>query len=84
MVNDLHVRLAIGRNFSDCSPVKGTYRGSAMQTLEVGVSVSHEDGIISKEVASILTPQVIKTHLEDCAGEDNSYRKYMQMVQQQQ
>ena len=55
-----------------------------MQTLEVGVSVSHEDGMVSKEVASILTPQVIKTHLEDCAGEDNSYRKYMQMVQQQQ
>lgn len=84
MVNDLHVRLAIGRNFSDCSPVKGTYRGSAMQTLEVGVSVSHEDGMISKEVAAILTPQVITSKLEDDAGDDNSYRKYMQMVQQQQ
>ena len=37
IVNDRHVRLAIGRNFSDCSPVKGTYKGTAEQTLEVGV-----------------------------------------------
>ena len=42
--DDLHVRLAVGRNFSDCSPVKGTYKGAAGQQLEVGVSVSYEDG----------------------------------------
>ncbi len=29
IVNDTHVRLAIGRSFSDCSPVKGTYRGTS-------------------------------------------------------
>jgi len=29
LVNDNHVRLAVGRNFSDCSPVKGTYRGTS-------------------------------------------------------
>ena len=84
VVNDLHVRLAIGRNFSDCSPVKGTYKGTAKQTLEVGVSVSHEDGSISKEVAAILTPQAIKISLKEGFGDDNSYRRYMQMVQQQQ
>jgi transglutaminase-like putative cysteine protease len=84
VVNDLHVRLAIGRNFTDCSPVKGTYKGTAKQTLEVGVSVSHEDGIVSKEVAAILTPQAIKVSLKEGFGDDNSYRRYMQMVQQQQ
>ena len=84
VASDLHVRLAIGRNFSDCSPVKGTYKGTAKQTLEVGVSVSHEDGRVSKQVAAILTPQVVKSKLEDGAGDDNSYRKYMQMLQQQQ
>ena len=78
------MRLAIGRNFSDCSPVKGTYKGSAKQTLEVGVSVSHEDGLVSKEVAAILTPQVVIANLDEGAGDDNSYRRYMQMVQQQQ
>lgn len=84
VVNDLHVRLAIGRSFSDCSPVKGTYKGTAKQTLEVGVSVSHEDGLVAKEVAAILTPQVVTMSLNEGAGEDNSYRRYMQKVQQQQ
>ena len=84
VVNDLHVRLAIGRNFSDCSPVKGTYKGTAKQTLEVGVSVSHEDGLVSKGVAAILTPQAITVSLNEGSGDDNSYRRYIQMVQQQQ
>jgi transglutaminase-like putative cysteine protease len=84
IVSELHVRLAIGRNFSDCSPVKGTYKGTAKQSLEVGVSVVHEDGNISKEVAAILTPQIISNALADGSGNNNSYRRYMQMVQQQQ
>lgn len=87
MVNDLHVRLAIGRNFSDCSPMKGNYKGTAKQTLEVGVSVSYEDGQVHNEEASILTPNVVDASLRnDGANTDNSnsYRRYMQMVQQQQ
>jgi len=43
LVNDSHVRLAYGRSFSDCSPVKGTYRGNAKHNLEVSVSVEYED-----------------------------------------
>jgi len=84
IVSDLHVRLAIGRNFSDCSPVKGTYKGTTKQTLEVGVSVSYEDGMVSKQAPAILTPQAVTSKLADGAGDENSYRKYMQMVQQQQ
>ena len=84
VVNDRHVRLAIGRNFSDCSPVKGTYKGTAKQTLEVGVSVSHEDGMVAKEQAAILTPQVVTASLINDDVDGNSYRRYMQMVQQQQ
>jgi transglutaminase-like putative cysteine protease len=83
VVNDLHVRLAIGRSFNDCSPVKGTYKGTAKQTLEVGVSVSHEDGSIAKQQASILTPLVVNALITD-DDDGNSYRRYMQMVQQQQ
>ena len=84
IVNDLHVRLAIGRNFSDCSPVKGTYKGTAKQALEVGVSVSHEDGTVAKQVAAVLMPQVITVKLNEDGTINNSYRKYMEMVQQQQ
>jgi transglutaminase-like putative cysteine protease len=43
IANDKHVRLAVGRNFSDCSPVKGTYRGGAEHTLEVQVWVRYEE-----------------------------------------
>lgn len=88
VVNDLHVRLAIGRNFSDCSPMKGTYKGTAKQTLEVGVSVSYEDGQVHNELAAILTPNVVEATLrnndDESTDNSNSYRRYMQMVQQQQ
>ena len=47
IANDRHVRLAIGRNFSDCTPVKGTYKGSSEHTLEVSVSI--ENGQLKKE-----------------------------------
>jgi transglutaminase-like putative cysteine protease len=45
IVSDTHVRLAVGRHFNDCSPVKGTYRGGAEHHLHVSVTVSYEDGL---------------------------------------
>jgi transglutaminase-like putative cysteine protease len=80
IADDLHVRLAIGRGFSDVSPVKGTYKGSAGQQLEVGVSVSYENGRVSEEeTMAVLSPQ------PSVNGKDsNSYRRYMEMMQQQQ
>jgi len=79
IANDMHVRLAVGRNFSDCSPVKGTYKGGSGQTLEVGVSVSYESGLTVEEPPTILTQQSSRNGLEQ-----NSYRRYMEMMQQQQ
>jgi transglutaminase-like putative cysteine protease len=79
-VNDLHVRLAVGRNFSDCSPVKGTYKGTSNHTLEVGVSVGYEDGQTQQDRATILTPHPVK----NSNGDVNSYRIHMEMIQQQQ
>jgi transglutaminase-like putative cysteine protease len=43
-VTNTHVKLATGRNFADCSPVKGSFRGPADQRLTVFVSVDYEDG----------------------------------------
>ena len=82
-VNDLHIRLAVGRNFSDCSPVKGTYKGTSNHRLEVGVSVSYEDGNVQDDQATVtvLTPQPTNGQQK---GDDNSYRRYMEMIQQQQ
>ena len=56
----------------------------AQQTLEVGVSVSHEDGLVAKKEAAILTPQMVNASLISDKDDGNSYRRYMQMVQQQQ
>jgi transglutaminase-like putative cysteine protease len=77
--DDLHVRLAVGRNFSDCSPVKGTYKGAAGQQLEVGVSVSYEDGRREEAPDMTLAPQAPAN-----GKENNSYRRYLEMMQQQQ
>ncbi len=52
IATEKHVRLAVGWNFSDCSPVKGTYRGVADNTLEVQVSVQYEDEIATEQEAT--------------------------------
>lgn len=81
-VNDLHVRLAVGRSFSDCSPVKGTYKGTSHHSLEVGVSVSYEDGNVQDDRATVLTAQPNTNGQQK--SDENSYRRYMEMIQQQQ
>jgi transglutaminase-like putative cysteine protease len=49
-VTNHHVKLAVGRHFSDCSPVKGTFKGLAKQSLSVFVSVSYEDGAVFEDL----------------------------------
>ncbi len=48
-VTNTHVKLAVGRNFNDCTPVKGTFKGPARQVLSVFVSVGYEDGHIFQD-----------------------------------
>jgi transglutaminase-like putative cysteine protease len=52
-VTNKHVKLAVGRNFNDCSPIKGTFRGEADQNLSVYVSVGYEDGKTFEEVTNV-------------------------------
>ncbi|MBK0381328.1 transglutaminase family protein [Pedobacter sp. SD-b] len=75
IVDDTHVRLAVGRNFVDCSPVKGIYKGTSNHKLEVKVSVAYEnDPLPSLEqtdpVYGLETAPI------------NSYRKFVDMQQQ--
>jgi transglutaminase-like putative cysteine protease len=53
-VTNSHVKLAVGRNFDDCTPVKGTFKGPARQNLSVFVSVGYEDGGIFEEINNVL------------------------------
>lgn len=48
-----HVKLAVGKDFNDCSPVKGTFKGPARQTLSVYVSVGYEDGHVFEEMNNV-------------------------------
>jgi transglutaminase-like putative cysteine protease len=52
-VSNHHVKLAVGRNFTDCTPVKGTFKGPARQSLSVYVSVGYEDGETFEELTSV-------------------------------
>ena len=52
-VTNHHVKLAVGRNFNDCSPIKGTFKGPARQSLSVYVSVGYEDGHIFEELNNV-------------------------------
>ena len=75
MVDDMHVRLAVGRNFVDCSPVKGTYKGSSSHTLNVKVIVSYENDPQPK------LDEIIEETIND--KPQNSYRRFMEIQQQQ-
>lgn len=55
-VQNTHVKLAVGRSFTDCSPVKGTFKGPAHQQLYVYVSVGYENGHRFEERNQVKTP----------------------------
>jgi transglutaminase-like putative cysteine protease len=57
----LHVRLATGRGFGDCTPVKGSFKGVAHQHLSVFVSVGYEDGHVIEDLNDV---QVQETEIE--------------------
>jgi len=79
LVSDLHIRLAVGRSFRDCSPVRGTYVGTSDHELEVKVNVSYQDGRSFEDSNSVSVHPV-----KPIANGNNSYRTYMEMMQQQQ
>ena len=79
MAGDRHVRIATGRQFSDCTPVKGTYRGESKHSLEVTVKF----GSKSFAEAEAIDPFKIFEKAEEGIPQ-NSYLAYLQMQQQQQ
>lgn len=81
IASDRHVRLAIGRHFTDCTPVKGTYKGSSEHTLEVSVTIGNSD---SKEEEIKNRAPVFSYKTKNPAPQTNSYRRYLEMQQQQQ
>ncbi|MBX2961550.1 MAG: transglutaminase family protein [Cyclobacteriaceae bacterium] len=75
-----HVRLASGRNFSDCTPVKGTYKGATEHKLEVTVQFGAE--AFSEKHLDDPLPTFVSGTIQGGAPR-NSYMAYLQMQQQQ-
>lgn len=82
IANDRHIRLAVGRNFSDCTPVKGTYKGSSDHVLEVSVSIDNKIAAPVEET-HVQLPYAYKS-VSPATKETNSYRMYLEQMQQQQ
>ncbi len=81
IVNDRHIRLATGRKFADCTPVKGTYKGSGEHTLEVSVEI--KNGHAKKNTEKETLPK-FSYHAKNPGEPINSYRYYLEVQQQQQ
>ncbi|MEO8414585.1 MAG: transglutaminase family protein [Ginsengibacter sp.] len=81
IVNDTHVRLATGRNFTDCTPVKGTYKGSGEHELEVSVEI--KNGALGESSEKIDVPK-FSYHSKNPSEHSNSYRDHQETQQKQQ
>ncbi|KAB1068469.1 transglutaminase family protein [Tamlana haliotis] len=76
IANQYHVRLAVGRHFKDCTPVKGVYTGQAEEDLFVKVEINN-----SKTMPS--GPVFPYSHGEH-VHHRNSYRQSLQNIPNQQ
>ena len=82
IANQYHIRLAVGRNYDDCSPVKGVFKGNEKQVMKVKV---HLDTSKKREIQQLNFDEVTPlkgTH--ESIFIDNSYQKNLQIIQQQQ
>ena len=82
IASELHVRLAVGRDYNDCSPVKGVFKGEETQKMSVNVYLGTKEEEVSKKELIISKEKNIKT--KDNSKAKNSFMRNLQMVQQQQ
>lgn len=82
-VSDRHIKIAYGRNFSDCTPVKGTYKGPSNHKLTVSVTISNEKGVFEDAIPTE-PAYVAEAQPAEAATPVNSYQRFLDMQQQQQ
>jgi len=83
LVSDRHIRIAFGRNFNDCTPVKGTYKGSSAHTLSVAVVITNEK-IKAEEEQALQQETLYVQEVVEPIAVVNSYQRFIEMQQQQQ
>ena len=75
IANENHVRLAVGRNYADCSPVKGVFKRKVESDLFVKVEISTS----KQQEATIIPPNTFTD-----SNTNNSYQRNLEHIQQQQ
>ena len=80
-ITNNHVKLAVGRNFRDCSPVKGTFKGPAKQNLQVFVSIAYEDGHIFEETNLVQQKRINKLETQELISDAVVPRQQQQQQQ---
>nr|WP_294869910.1 transglutaminase family protein [uncultured Pedobacter sp.] len=81
IANETYVRLALGRSFTDCSPVKGVYKGPSNHKLTVQVIIGYDNGISSDTQEPFIEENesiVVSVPLT----QGNSYRRNLELMQQ--
>ncbi|WP_248723730.1 transglutaminase family protein [Seonamhaeicola sp. ML3] len=82
IASEYHVKLAVGRNYKDCAPLKGVYKGNVTDSLfvKVHVSTKRTNGVIaiSEDTDAEKSKAQVKTDSK------NSYRQNLEFIQQQQ
>ena len=43
IADQFHIRLAVGRNYNDCAPVKGVFKGNETQLMDVKVHLDTKE-----------------------------------------
>lgn len=77
-VTNTHVKLAVGNHFSNCTPVKGTFKGQARQKLSVYVSVGYEDGETFEEQNNVQMQTAIANDPKDLEMDNYSEQQQQQ------
>jgi len=79
IANETYVILAYGRSFTDCSPVKGVYKGPSKHKLAVQVIVGYDNGEtdLHEPIAEMVNPEP-----EPVILQGNSYRRNLELMQQ--
>jgi len=82
ITNGNHVILSVGRDYKDCSPIKGVYSGVSTDQLEVSVVINDKNQF----EASIATQkkEEIKEEISTDKVTVNSYAKHQEILIQQQ
>lgn len=79
LVESNHIKLSVGRDYSDCSPIKGVYKGVSENKMTVNVSVSNNKKNKFKSFKS-LSPEKKSSNLKEA----NSFISNQEVIQQQQ